>query len=61
MPEDEPYGDKFRLHVRERNGDVYFRGSYPHCTGEKADGTRLDNLYKWDKTSISETRPNMGH
>ena len=68
MPVDEEYGETFRLHVRESStGDnprskYYLTGTYPTVTrdGENVT-TRNGNLRFWNKTSVAETRPGMGH
>jgi len=68
MPADEEHGETFRLHVRKSSTgdeprDKYFlTGTYPTVTrdGESV-STRNGNLYFWNKTSVAETRPGMGH
>lgn len=60
-PTRDTYGDRFRLHVRNFVDRVAFRGSYPHATGEKADGTRRGSFYPWQGDPLRQTRSTTGH
>ncbi|ELZ39325.1 hypothetical protein C471_08600 [Halorubrum saccharovorum DSM 1137] len=63
VPDGEPYGESFRLHVRSNDRGPSFRGSYPYIDGDPETGTRLDSfLPAAEKTGTYHRTPsNRGH
>ena len=63
VPDGEPYGERFRLHVRGGDRGASFRGSYPFIDGDPENGTRLDSFLPVAERDgpIHQTPTNRGH
>ncbi|WP_123619589.1 hypothetical protein [Halorubrum sp. CSM-61] len=63
VPDGDPYGESFRLHVRGGDRGPSFRGSYPFIDGDPENGTRLDSFLPAAEKSgtYHQTPTNRGH
>jgi hypothetical protein len=57
----EPFGDEFRLHVRNSGGDPAFRGSYPLGSDGDMDGSTRRGWFRPVDDTVRQTAPHYRH